>query len=100
MDKGVAIVDRWRGFMWCGLDAEFRADGLGYGFGVVLHLGGVFGFDHYAGERFGAGVADHYAAGVGEGGFGGGDGGGYGGDIQEWFFLADFYVDDDLGESF
>jgi hypothetical protein len=79
------------------LDAEFRADGVGDGGGVVVHGFGGFGFDHYAGEGFGAGVADDYAAGGGEVGFGGGDGGGDGGEGVEGEFFADLYVEDDLG---
>ena len=46
--------------------AEFGADGVGDGVGVVVHEGFGFGFDHDAGEGFGAGVADDDAAGVGE----------------------------------
>src|ERR1039458_8804880 len=46
------------------LYAEFVVDGLGDGGGVVAHLGFAFGFDHDAGEGFGAGVADDYAAGI------------------------------------
>src|ERR1017187_10387632 len=61
------------------LYAEFVVDGLGDGGGVVAHLGFAFGFDHDAGEGFGAGVADDYAAGILQVFFGGADGGGYGG---------------------
>ena len=46
------------------LHAEFGADGVGDGVGVALHGGFVFGFDHDAGQRLGAGVADDDAAGV------------------------------------
>ena len=81
------------------LDAEFGADGVGDGVGVVAHEGFGFGFDHDAGEGFGAGVADDDAAGVGEGLLGGGDGGGDGGDLVEGALFADFDVDDDLGEG-
>jgi hypothetical protein len=80
--------------------AEFGADGVGYGVGVVAHEGFGFGFDHDAGEGFGAGVADDYAAGVAEGGFCGGDGGADGGDLVEGALFADVDVDDDLGEGF
>ena len=80
--------------------AEFGADGVGDGVGVVVHEGFGFGFDHDAGEGFGAGVADDDAAGVGEGEFGGGDGGGYGGDLVERALFADVDVDDGLREGF
>ena len=66
---------------------------------MVAHEGFGFGFDHYAAEGFGAGVADDYAAGVVEGLLGGEDGGGDGGDLIEGAFFADFDVDDDLGEG-
>ena len=72
------------------------ADGVGYGGGVVVHGFGAFGFDHYAGEGFGAGVADDDSAGGGEVGFGGGDGGDDGGEGVEGEFFADLYVEDDL----
>jgi len=62
----------------------------------MVHGFGAFGFDHYAGEGFGAGVADDYAAGGGEVGFGGGDGGYDGGEGVEGEFFADLYVEDDL----
>src|ERR1035437_6660253 len=81
------------------LCAEFGADGVGYGGGVVVHEGFGFGFDHDAGEGFGTGVADDYAAGVGEGEFCGGDGGGDGGDLVERTLFADVHVDDDLREG-
>ena len=55
-------------------DAEFGADGVGDGVGVVAHEGFGFGFDHDAGEGFGAAVTDDDAAGVGEFCLGGGDG--------------------------
>lgn len=64
--------------------------------GVVVHGFGAFGFDHDAGEGFGAGVADDYAAGGGQVGFGGGDGGDDGGEGVEGELLADLYVEDDL----
>ena len=66
----------------------------------MVHGFGAFGFDHYAGEGFGAGVADDYAAGVGEGEFGGGDGFDDRGDGVEGALFADVDVDDDLGEGF
>ena len=81
------------------LDAEFGADGVGDGVGVVVHGGFGFGFDHDAGQGFGAAVADDDAAGVGKLVFGGGDGGGDGGDRFERALLADLDVDDDLGED-
>src|ERR1017187_7359524 len=82
------------------LYAEFVVDGLGDGGGVVAHLGFAFGFDHDAGEGFGAGVADDYAAGILQVFFGGADGGGYGGNGFEGALFADLDVDDDLGEDF
>ena len=68
--SGVTAKGLWR------QAPRFGADGVRYGFGVVVHEGFGFGFDHDAGEGFGAGVADDDAAGVGEGLLGGGDGGG------------------------
>ena len=81
------------------LNAEFGADGVGDGVGVVGHGGVVFGFDHDAGEGFGAAVTDDDATGSGEGLFGGGDGFGYGRNGIERLLLADFDVDDDLGKG-
>ena len=66
---------------------------------VVVHGGFAFGFDHDAGQGFGAGVADDDAAGVFQVLFGGVDGGGDGGDGVEGLLLADLYVDDDLRED-
>jgi hypothetical protein len=43
-------------------DAEFRADGVGDGVGVVAHERFGLGFDHDAGESFCAAVADDDAA--------------------------------------
>ena len=62
----------------------------------MVHGFGAFGFDHYAGEGFGAGVADDDAAGGGEVGFGGGDGGDDGREGVEGELFADLYVEDDL----
>jgi hypothetical protein len=59
----------------------------------------AFGFDHDAGQGFGAAVADDDAAGVLQLFFGGADGGGYGGDGFEGALFADFDVDDDLRED-
>ena len=64
---------------------------------MAVHGFGAFGFDHYSGQGFGAGVADDYAAGGGEVGFGGGDGGYDGGEGVEGELFADLYVEDDLG---
>ncbi len=59
-----------------------------------------FGFDHDAGQRFCAGVADDYAAGILEVFFSGADGLGYGGDGIEGPLFADVDVDGDLGKDF
>ena len=42
--------------------AQFVADGVGDGVGVVVHLRLGFGLDHDAGQRLGSGVADDDAA--------------------------------------
>ncbi len=47
-----------------GLDPKLSADGVGDGLGVALHGFVAFGFDHDAGQGFGAAVADDDAAGV------------------------------------
>ena len=46
------------------LAPQFGADGFGDGFGVMAHGGLALGFNHDAGEGFGAAVTDNYAAGV------------------------------------
>ena len=78
------------------LSADRSAEGVREGFAVALHVGVVFGFDHDAGERLGAGVAKHDAAGFAERGLGVGEGAGDFGERIERRLGAHFYVDDGL----
>lgn len=59
-----------------GLDADRRSQRVGYGLAETLNVGLLFGFDHYPGQRFGAGIAEDDAAIVAERGFGFGQGAG------------------------
>jgi hypothetical protein len=54
-----------RQIQYIALNAEFGADGVGDGVGVVAHEGFGFSFDHDAGEGLGAAVANDDAAGIG-----------------------------------
>src|ERR1700730_5995529 len=78
------------------LRADRGAQGVGQGLAETQDVGVVLGFDHDAGERLGAGIAEDHAPIVAEGGLGFRQGARNLGKGFEWRLGAYLYVDDGL----
>jgi hypothetical protein len=78
------------------LGADGGAQGVGQGLREALDVSIVFGFDHDAGELFGAGIAEDHAAIFAEDGLRFGEGAGNFGKSFQWGLGFHFHVDDDL----